>query len=91
MGENVENRVLEYLRRLDKKVNALDVKVDALADDLRETRTVLSGVVQNLASQDAQMLRVETRFGGASRSAWNCTTPPCQAEAVDQVRSLLLY
>jgi hypothetical protein len=63
MGENVENVVLEYLRRLDKKVNALGEKVDALADDLRETRTVLSGVVQSLASQDAHMLRVEMRLG----------------------------
>jgi hypothetical protein len=63
MGENVENMVLEYLRRLDKKVNALDMKVDALADDLREAGTVLSGVVRILASQDAHMLRVETRLG----------------------------
>ena len=63
MGDNVENVVLEYLRRLDKKVNALDIKVDALADDLRETRSVLSGAVQILASQDAHMLRVETRLG----------------------------
>jgi chloramphenicol 3-O-phosphotransferase len=63
MGENVENMVLEYLRRLDMKVNALDIKMDALTDDLRETRSVLSGVVQILASQDAHMLRVETRLG----------------------------
>jgi hypothetical protein len=56
MVENVENLILEYLRRLD-------TKVDALADDLRETRSVLSGVVQILASQDAHMLRVETRLG----------------------------
>ena len=63
MGDNVENVVLEYLRRLDKKANALDMKVDALADDLRETRTALSGVVQILASQDAHMLRVEMRLG----------------------------
>jgi chloramphenicol 3-O-phosphotransferase len=56
MVENVENLILEYLRRLDKKV-------DAMADDLRETRSVLSGVVQILASQDAHMLRVEARLG----------------------------
>jgi hypothetical protein len=56
MGENVENLILEYLRRLDKKV-------DALGDDVREARTVLSGVVQILASQDAHMLRGEMRFG----------------------------
>lgn len=52
MMENVENLVLEYLRRLDKKV-------DAMAADLQEARTALSGVVQILASQDAHMLRVE--------------------------------
>jgi hypothetical protein len=56
MGENVENLILQYLRRLDKKV-------DALADDVREARTVLSGVVQILASQYAHMLRVEMRLG----------------------------
>jgi chloramphenicol 3-O-phosphotransferase len=55
MVENVQNLTLEYLRRLDRKV-------DALADDLREARNVLSGVVQILASQDAHMLRVETRL-----------------------------
>jgi hypothetical protein len=43
MVENVENLVLEYLRRLDKKV-------DALAEDLRETRNVLSGAVQILGA-----------------------------------------
>jgi hypothetical protein len=54
--ENIENLILEYLRRLDKKV-------DAPADDLRQTRSVLSGVVQILASQDAHVLRVEVRLG----------------------------
>jgi chloramphenicol 3-O-phosphotransferase len=44
-------------------VNALDEKVDAIVDDLRETRRALSGVVQILASQDAHMLRVEMRLG----------------------------
>jgi len=63
MSENVENLVLEYLRRLDNKVNALDKKVDVLSDDVREARSVLSGVVQILASQDAHMLRVEVRLG----------------------------
>jgi predicted nuclease with TOPRIM domain len=56
MGENVESLLLEYLRRLDQKV-------DALADSLRETRAGLSGVVQILASHDAHMLRLETRLG----------------------------
>jgi hypothetical protein len=56
MAEQVENLVLEYLRRLDKKV-------DAMAADLREARSALSGVVQILASQDAHMLRVEVRLG----------------------------
>jgi len=56
MAEQVDNLVLEYLRRLDKKV-------DAIAADLGETRSVLSGVVQILASQDAHMLRVEIRLG----------------------------
>jgi chloramphenicol 3-O-phosphotransferase len=56
MAETVDNLVLEYLRRLDKKV-------DALAADLRETRSTLSGAVQILASQDAHMLRVEVRLG----------------------------
>jgi hypothetical protein len=60
MVENVENLMLEYLRRLDKKV-------DALADDLREVRSVLSGVVQILASQDAHMLRVEMRLGNIEK------------------------
>jgi len=56
MVEQVENLILEYLRRLDKKV-------DAIAADLHETRGALSGVVQILASQDAHMLRVEVRLG----------------------------
>jgi hypothetical protein len=63
MGDNVENLVLEYLHRLDKKVNALDEKVDALGDDLREARIMLAGAVQILSSQDAHMIRVETRLG----------------------------
>jgi hypothetical protein len=56
MAEQVENLILEYLRRLDKKV-------DAIAADLHETRGAVSGVVQILASQDAHMLRVEVRLG----------------------------
>ena len=60
MAENVENLVLEYLRRLDKKV-------DAMAADLHEARQALSGVVQLLASQDAHMLRVEVRLGNIEK------------------------
>jgi hypothetical protein len=60
MSGNVENLTLEYLRRLDRKV-------DALADDLREARSVLSGVVQILASQDDHMLRVEARLGAIEK------------------------
>jgi hypothetical protein len=60
MGDNVENLLLEYLRRLD-------IKVEALADSLRETRAGLSGVVQILASHDAHMLRVEVRLGEIER------------------------
>jgi hypothetical protein len=60
MGDNVENLLLEYLRRLD-------TKVDALADSLRETRAGLSGVVQILASPDAYILRVEMRLGEIER------------------------
>jgi hypothetical protein len=60
MVENVENLVLEDLRRLDKKV-------DALAADLHEARTALSGAVQILASQDAHMLRVEVRLGAIEK------------------------
>jgi hypothetical protein len=60
MAEGAENLVLEYLRRLHKKV-------DALAEDLREARSVLSGVVQILASQDAHMLRVEVRLGAIEK------------------------
>jgi hypothetical protein len=60
MVEGAENLALEHLRRLDKKV-------DALAEDLREARSVLSGVVQILASQDAHMLRVEVRLGAIEK------------------------
>lgn len=60
MAENVENLVLEYLRRLDKKV-------DALGADLKEASQALSGVVQILASQDAHMLRVEVRLGNIEK------------------------
>jgi hypothetical protein len=60
MAENVENLVLEYLRRLDREV-------DALAADLREARQALSGVVQILASQTAHMLRVEVRLGNIEK------------------------
>lgn len=60
MAENVENLVLEYLRRLDKKV-------DALGADLKEASQALSGVVQILASQDAHMLRVEVRLGNIKK------------------------
>ena len=67
MGENVENLVVEYLRRLDQKVNALDMEVDRLSDSLRETRAGLSGVVQILASHDAHLLRVEVRLGEIER------------------------
>jgi hypothetical protein len=38
-----------------------------LAEDLRETRNALSGVVQILASQDAHMPRVETRLGAIEK------------------------
>jgi len=55
MSETVESLLLEYLRRLDRRV-------DALSDSLRETRAGLSGVVQVLAAHDAHMLRVETRL-----------------------------
>jgi hypothetical protein len=59
MAEQVDNLVLEYLRRLDKKV-------DAIAADLHETRSALSGVVQILASRDAHM-RVEVRLGAIEK------------------------
>jgi hypothetical protein len=42
MADKVGNLTLEYSRRLDRKV-------DALAEDLREARNVLSGVAQILA------------------------------------------
>jgi predicted deacylase len=60
MAEQVDNLVLEYLRRLDRKV-------DAIAADLHETRSALSGVVQILASQTAHMLRVEVRLGAIEK------------------------
>lgn len=56
MLEDVENLVPGYLRRLDKKV-------DAMAADLHEARTARSCVVQILASQVAHMLRVKVRLG----------------------------
>jgi hypothetical protein len=55
MAENVENLVLEYLRRLDKKV-------DGLAEDVREIRTTQAAMLQLLASHDNHMLRMETRL-----------------------------
>jgi hypothetical protein len=60
MSETVEHLLLEYLRRLDRKV-------DALGDSLREARAGLSGVVQVLAAHDAHMLRVEMRLGEIER------------------------
>jgi hypothetical protein len=55
MAENVENLVLEYLRRLDKKV-------DGLAEDVREIRATQAAMLQLLASHDNHMLRMETRL-----------------------------
>jgi tetrahydromethanopterin S-methyltransferase subunit G len=55
MAENVENLVLEYLRRLDKKV-------DGLAEDVREIRTTQAAMPQLLASHDNHMLRMEMRL-----------------------------
>jgi hypothetical protein len=55
MAENVENLVLEYLRRLDKKV-------DGLAEDVREIRTTQAAMLQLLASHDNHMLRMEMRL-----------------------------
>jgi hypothetical protein len=60
MADQVENLVLEYLRRLDKKV-------DAMAAELHEARSTLSGMVQILASRDAHMLRVEVRLGAIEK------------------------
>jgi hypothetical protein len=60
MAETVDNPVLQHLRRLDKKV-------DALAADLIEARTTLSGMMQLLASQEAHALRVERRLGAIER------------------------
>jgi chloramphenicol 3-O-phosphotransferase len=60
MADAADNLVLECLRRLDRKV-------DALAEDLREARSVLSDVVQILASQDAHMLRVEVRLAAIEK------------------------
>lgn len=56
MAENVENLVLEYLRRLDKKV-------DGIAEDVREIRTTQAAMLQLLASHDNHMLRMEDRLG----------------------------
>jgi ParB-like chromosome segregation protein Spo0J len=60
MAETIENPVREHLRRLDKKV-------DALAADLIDARTTLSGMMQLLASQEAHVLRVERRLGGIEK------------------------
>jgi hypothetical protein len=39
-----------------------DEKLDKVIDGLAELRQMVSGIVQILASQDAHMLRVETRL-----------------------------
>jgi predicted nuclease with TOPRIM domain len=56
MADNVENLVLEMLRRLDQKV-------DRVAEDVREVRSTQAAMSQLLASHDNHMLRVEDRLG----------------------------
>lgn len=55
MADEPQSLVLEYLRRLDRKV-------DGLAEDVREIRTTQAAMLQLLASHDSHMLRIETRL-----------------------------
>jgi predicted RecB family endonuclease len=62
MAENVENLVLEMLRRLDKKV-------DGLVEDVREVRTNQGALLQLLVNLDNHVMRMDGRLGSGREAA----------------------
>jgi hypothetical protein len=59
---NIRDFVHERFQRTDDKLNAALAKLDKTLDGIAELRQMVSGIVQILASQDAHMLRIETRL-----------------------------
>lgn len=58
MADSVENLVLEYLRRLDGKV-------DGLIDDVRDLKLRASSVEMRLSTMQTDIARVDTRLDRA--------------------------
>jgi hypothetical protein len=56
MADEPVNLTLEYLRRID-------TRLDGMAADIRELKSTVAGMLQILASQDNHMLRMEVRLG----------------------------
>jgi len=55
VAENVENLVLEYLRRIDHKV-------DALADDVRDMKLRMSDLQLRVSAMQADIARIDGRL-----------------------------
>jgi chromosome segregation ATPase len=55
VAENVENLVLEYLRRIDRKV-------DGLVEDVRDLKIRMSSVELRLSTMQTDIARIDSRL-----------------------------
>jgi archaellum component FlaC len=67
MADEPENLTLQLLRRIDQRVQGLEVKIDRLTDDLNNLKVRTSGVEEGLAGVNRRLDRLDMRVDRIER------------------------
>jgi archaellum component FlaC len=67
MAEEPENLTLQLLRRIDQRVQGIEVKIDRLTDDVSDLKIRMSGVDEGLAGVNRRLDRLDMRVDRIER------------------------
>jgi archaellum component FlaC len=59
MADEPENLTLQLLRRIDQRVQGIEVKIDRLTDDVNNLKVRTSGVEEGLAGVNRRLDRLD--------------------------------
>ncbi len=70
MADEPTSRILEYMRRFERRLSEMDAKLDCIRDDVHGLKVRMTGVEENLVGvhrrldrMDERLERVERRLG----------------------------